>query len=68
MERGVRDPAYDGLHKLFQEGKNYLKEDGAFYLGFSQTMADMKLLEMIAEKYHLSIKIAGRMNEEGTII
>ena len=68
VERGVRDPAYTGLHKLFQEGKNFLKENGTIYLGFSQTMADMKLLKVITEKYNISFEVMGQTNEEGTII
>ena len=54
---GGFDPEYKSISKLILEGKKYLTETGALFLGFGVEGADIELIEKLIKKAKLKKKI-----------
>jgi tRNA1(Val) A37 N6-methylase TrmN6 len=65
----VYDPGYKSTRKFLSEGKKHLNENGALYLGFSEDLGNIDLLEDIARDYNVRLeKIVEHEMQEADIV
>lgn len=65
----VYDPGYKSTRKFLRQGKGYLKDGGALYLGFSEDLGNYDLLEDIARENNITLeKIAEHEMQEAEVI
>ncbi len=68
-EMQVFDPGYRATRKFLKEGKHFLKDGGALYLGFSDDLGHYELLEEISEKNGIKLeKIAQEELKEEEVV